>query len=174
MSQEKKATYEIDLGDGPVTVHVRRLDTRDDLPHYSVQIGEDPPVEVEAQRPEEGVLSLLLDGRSWEAGLVPTEEGYVVDVLGIPHEAEVVDPRRRALRHAAGGAGAAVKTQMPGRIVRILVEVGQAVTKGEPMMVVEAMKMENEIKAPKDATIARIAVSEGDLVESRAVLLELG
>ena len=47
-------------------------------------------------------------------------------------------------------------------------------TKGEPMLVIEAMKMENEMKAPMDATVARILVSEGDLVETRAVLIELG
>lgn len=173
MSQGKKATYEISLGGEPVTVRVRRLPDDGPEPAYELTLGDDPPFVVHALNPEAGVLSLLMDGRSWEAGLVPLEDGFVVDLLGIPHEVEVVDPRRRALRHAAGTGAATVKTPMPGRIVRVLVEEGQAVTKGEPLLVIEAMKMENEMKAPMDGTVARILVSEGDVVETRAVLVEL-
>ena len=124
MSQEKKATYEISLGGEPVQVSVRRLPDDGPEPAYELSIGDEAPFVVHALSPEAGVLSLLMDGRSWEAGLVPHDDGFVVDLLGIPHEAEVIDPRRRALRHAAGGGAASVKTQMPGRIVRILVEEG--------------------------------------------------
>jgi biotin carboxyl carrier protein len=62
---------------------------------------------------------------------------------------------------------------MPGRIVRVLVSEGDTVTKGTPLVVVEAMKMENEIKSPRDGTVTRVAIGAGDLVESRAVLVEL-
>ena len=62
---------------------------------------------------------------------------------------------------------------MPGRIVRLLVDEGAAVSKGEPLLVVEAMKMENEIKAPRDGMVKRFAVSAGDLVDAKAVLVEL-
>jgi biotin carboxyl carrier protein len=174
MSQEKKATYEISLGGEPAPVSIRRLTDDGPEPAYEITIGDDAPFVVHALTPEAGVLSLRMEGRSWEAGLVPQDDGFVVDLVGIPHDVEVVDPRRRALRHAAGGGAASVKTQMPGRIVRILVEEGQAVSKGEPLLVIEAMKMENEMKAPMDATVARILVAEGDLVETRAVLVELG
>jgi pyruvate carboxylase subunit B len=85
----------------------------------------------------------------------------------------VVDPRRKALRTAAGAGAGVVKTQMPGRIVRLLLAEGDTVAKGEPMLVVEAMKMENEIKAPRDGVIKRFAVAAGDIVEAKAVLVEL-
>jgi pyruvate carboxylase subunit B len=62
---------------------------------------------------------------------------------------------------------------MPGRIVRVLVSEGDTVTTGMPLVVVEAMKMENEIKSPRDGIVTRVAIGAGDLVEARAVLVEL-
>ncbi len=76
----------------------------------------------------------------------------------------------------AGTAGARttskdVRAPMPGRVVRIFAKVGEQVRRGQPLLVVEAMKMENEIKAPADGVVAAIRVAEGDSVETRAVLL---
>ncbi len=67
--------------------------------------------------------------------------------------------------------GARVKSQMPGKIVRVLVKPGQEVKKGEAVMVMEAMKMENEIKSPQDGVIKDVRVSEGQAVETGAELL---
>jgi biotin carboxyl carrier protein len=141
---------------------------------YRISIDGGPVVLVEAQRPEQGLLSLLIDGRSLDVGVLPTEEGFECDVLGIPHEVGVVDPQRRPLRHAGSDGAAVIKAQMPGRIVRRLVEEGAVVGKGDPLLVVEAMKMENEIKAPRPGRVLRFAVAVGDLVEARALLVELG
>ena len=78
---------------------------------------------------------------------------------------------------AAAPAGAAGSVQvtapMPGKVVAVKASVGQAVKKGEVVLVLEAMKMENDIVAPEDGTIASINVANGDAVESGAVLATL-
>ncbi len=63
---------------------------------------------------------------------------------------------------------------MPGRVIRLLCKAGDAIKKGEPLVVVEAMKMENELRAPADVTIASVHVQEGASVEGRALLLTFG
>jgi biotin carboxyl carrier protein len=139
---------------------------------YRVTLG-DEVVEVEANRPTEDVLSLLVDGMSFEAGLVGDDEGWQVEIMGTRHDVGVIDPRRKALKMSDDAGGGVIKSQMPGRIVRILVEVGATVAKGEPLLVVEAMKMENELRAPRDGVIKYIAVAPDDLVETGALLVEL-
>ncbi len=67
--------------------------------------------------------------------------------------------------------GAKVKSQMPGKIIRVLVKAGDTVQKGQPLMVMEAMKMENEIKASIDAVVKEVKVTEGQAVETGAELL---
>ncbi len=67
--------------------------------------------------------------------------------------------------------GARVKSQMPGKIVRILVKAGDEVKKGQSLLVMEAMKMENEIKSPQDGVIKAVKVTEGQAIESGAELL---
>ena len=80
-----------------------------------------------------------------------------------------------APKAAAGAAGAvAVKAPMPGNILAVNVTAGQAVKKGDVLMVLEAMKMENEISAPQDGTIASIDVRKGDTVNSGDVLYTMG
>ena len=75
---------------------------------------------------------------------------------------------------AAGAAGSVqVTAPMPGKVVAVKASVGQAVKKGEVVLVLEAMKMENDIVAPEDGTIASINVANGDAVESGAVLATL-
>jgi len=174
MSDTMQGTYEVTLGDSTSLVTVTRRGTEDDgRVRYQLQVGDAEPFEVETTRPQADVLSILVGTRTYECGVDLTDEGVDVDVLGIIHEATLVDPRRKALRMAGSAGGAVVKTAMPGRIVRILVAPGDAVTKGQPLLVVEAMKMENEIKAPRDGVLKRVAVEEGQLVEAKAVLVEL-
>ncbi|MFN7147737.1 MAG: biotin/lipoyl-containing protein, partial [Myxococcota bacterium] len=85
----------------------------------------------------------------------------------------VVDPRRKALRMAAGAANGMLATQMPGRVVRLLVKPGDVVRKGQPVIVVEAMKMENEMKSPIDGTVAEVLISEGQAVEAGTKLVRV-
>ncbi len=173
---EVRALYEITVGDQTRRVLIARLGTPESGQgsRYGVSIEGGPVQLVEATRPVGDVLSLLIEDAAWEAGLVDTDDGYDVEVHGIRHAVEVVDPKRKALRLAAGAAGGTVKTAMPGRIVRVLVAEGDEASKGDPLVVVEAMKMENELPAPVDGTVKRVAVAAGDLVEAGTVLIELG
>jgi len=89
---------------------------------------------------------------------------------------EVRDPlaeRRRTVREDVAGTDDVIRAVMPGRIVRVLVTEGETVTKGTGLVVVEAMKMENELAAPRDGTVARVHVGAGETVESGAELVEL-
>ena len=83
-------------------------------------------------------------------------------------------PKAEAPKAAAPAAGAeVVSSPMPGTIVNTVVSAGQAVKKGDVLVVLEAMKMENEIMAPHDATVAAVHVNKGDSVESGTPLVSL-
>jgi 3-methylcrotonyl-CoA carboxylase alpha subunit len=88
---------------------------------------------------------------------------------------EIIDPLslRRKTREDEGGEAGDVTALMPGRIVRILVEPGQTVSRGTGLIILEAMKMENEIQAPIDGTIKEVFVSAGETVESGAPLVHI-
>lgn len=121
---------------------------------------------VDLVRPTPEAFQMLIDGESWEAGAVRSESGWLVDVMGFSTQVDVVDPRRKALRLGVSAAGGMIATQMPGRVVRVLAPVGTVVKKGQPVLVVEAMKMENELKAPMDGTVVDVMVVEGQTVET--------
>ena len=72
------------------------------------------------------------------------------------------------------GAGEAVNAPMPGNILKVNVQNGQAVKAGEVLVVLEAMKMENEIMAPKDGTVTQVLVSKGSTVDTGAPLVVIG
>lgn len=89
-------------------------------------------------------------------------------------QAPVAAPAPKAApKAAAPSAGEPVKSPMPGTIVSVNVTAGQKVSKGDIVVVLEAMKMENEIMAPKDGTIAGISVNKGDTVDSGSVLVTI-
>ena len=166
--------YLVGEGDSERKVTVRRIeDSASGGVRYGIILGDGDEFVVDAARPVSDVLSLVYQGRSFEAGLVETEEGFEVEVVGIRHDLQVMDPRKKALRMAEGAGQNSIKTQMPGRIVRILVGEGDAVEEGQALIVVEAMKMENEMKSPVTGTVSKVCVSEGDQVQSRSTLIEL-
>lgn len=116
-----------------------------------------------------GLYSILLGARSFEAKIETGESGYSVDVGGHHFDVLVRDPRK--LFH--GGAGVAesgpqrLTAPMPGKVVRVLVEEGQAIESGQGLIVVEAMKMQNEIKSPQAGTVGELFVVEGQAVDAR-------
>ena len=118
-------------------------------------------------------------------------KNYVITVNGTSYEVSVEEvggaapvqtaapkaaaPVQTAPKAAASGAQGAVKVNapMPGKILNVKASVGQAVKKGDVLLILEAMKMENEIVAPEDGTVASINVAVGDSVEAGAVLATL-
>ena len=124
---------------------------------------------------ETGVYSILYNGRSFEARLTPTAEGLAVTVKGQSFLVEVTDPRNFSSREQAdAGAGRQeLKSPMPGKVIRVLVEVGDQVHAGQGLVVVEAMKMQNEMKASRDGVVTRVAAKGGDTVCAGDVLVTL-
>lgn len=129
---------------------------------------------LDVSQPEPG-LYVLRDGAAKHVAHVTTKpEGSLVTINGRAIEVALSDPKRlrgSGSDHSTQDGVAEIKTAMPGKVVRILVAEGQSVAKGDGVIVVEAMKMQNEMKSPKDGTVSAIKVAEGDTVESGALLL---
>jgi len=121
---------------------------------------------------ERGVYSVLLEGRSYEARIEQGDGRVVVFIDGHRFEVEVRDPRRRSRKAAGGGTEGRlnVTVPMPGKVVRLLVAAGDTVTAGQGLLVVEAMKMQNEIKAPKAGRVVSLTAQEGATVAAGDVL----
>jgi len=130
---------------------------------------------VDAVPLDHGAVSLLIDGRSYDVELDELGDEVQVLVDGQVLTVDVAD--ERALRLRAGAAGFTVTGKvtltapMPGKVVRVLVAPGAAVTEGQGLVVVEAMKMENELKSPKAGTVVEVFAKEGSAVEANAKLL---
>ena len=130
-------------------------------------------ITLQAEYLQPGVLSLLIAGKSYRCYLDQGPEGRAVLLDGQRHSYAVEDPRSlNSRRTAARGADGprAIKAPMPGRIVRILAEPGAVVEANQAIVVIEAMKMQNELKSPKAGRLARMAVAVGDTVQAGAIL----
>lgn len=129
---------------------------------------------VDSSEPEKGVFLLRTDNAVNEAIVSESHENaYRVRLGADEFEVKILDPKRLRGSAAGDNSGAdasEIKTAMPGRVVRIIAVPGTAVTKGEPVVVVEAMKMQNEMKSPKDGVIAEIRFAEGDTVNAGDIL----
>ncbi len=119
-------------------------------------------------------FSVLLAGQSHEISVTSSADGKLNLQNGrFEFTAEVIDPRSwRGRRH--GGVEAKGRQQvvapMPGKVVRLLVKAGDRVVAGQGLLVVEAMKMQNEIRSPKSGTVERVQVKEGQAVNAGEVL----
>jgi acetyl/propionyl-CoA carboxylase alpha subunit len=137
------------------------------------------PVEIDFQSVHgQPVYSLLIEGRSYEAYVNESDELWQVLLLGDLYTAHVEDEREKRLRAAAGvalvGSGEFhLKAPMPGLVVAIPVKEGEAVEKGDVLVILESMKMQNELRSPQDGTVVRIKVKVGDSVEGKATLLSV-
>jgi biotin carboxyl carrier protein len=124
------------------------------------------------------VYSLIIDGKSYESYVYETEEGWQVLTRGRQYNLTVEDEREKRLRAAAGSGVAEsgeyhMKAPMPGLVVSISVREGDKVEKGQVILILESMKMQNELKSPKAGTVGRIRVKQGETVEQRQALLSV-
>lgn len=137
---------------------------------------DDREFELEASEPEPNVYLLKHEGRVHEVFVSPRENAdvpYMVSSKSSDTEVNLIDPKKLRGSSVAGATsdGAAeVKTAMPGKVVRLILNEGAAVEKGDSVLVVEAMKMQNDLKAPKAGVIKEIRVSEGQTVAAGDVL----
>jgi biotin carboxyl carrier protein len=153
---------------------------------YLVDIIDESHVSVDGTRYEidfevvsgQPVYSLLLNGRSYETHVYASEEEWQVLLQGRLYPVRVEDERERRLRttlstRASETGEYQLRSPMPGLIIALPVKEGQPIMKGDVLLILESMKMQNELKAPRAGTIARIRVKAGDNVEQKQVLLSM-
>ncbi len=128
---------------------------------------------------EPGCYSILMDGRSVEVRLDaakspdPDTHAYRAMLYDGAYEFALVDPRRALLAGsgAAGAGGGVLSSPMPGKVVKLLVQVGDTVQEGQTLLVMEAMKMQNELKTSTTGTVTIVHIQEGATVETGAALI---
>lgn len=125
-----------------------------------------------------GLYSLLIENRSRELVVEETQQGYRVTLGSRTFHVRVADERELRLAGSRIGPVTSagdlhIKAPIPGLVVRVLVRGGETVASGQPLVILEAMKMENELRAPRVGTVGDIKVKAGERVEQGAVLLVL-
>lgn len=143
---------------------------------YEITVGE-RTYQVDAATARAGLRSLRIDGSHHEVAVRQIKESYWVSTPSAAGAVSVTDPLTHLAAQTHGGKGrrrnAKVTAYMPGRVVAILAQEGDAVTAGQGIVVLEAMKMQNEIRAEHDGTLARVHVQPGQAVEGGDPLFEL-
>ena len=141
-------------------------------PDCRFRLGQDAERGAEVQVPEPGVYSVLMGGRSYDARVEEHPSGLVVALEGYRFEVAVRDPRRlsRGAARRGGQTIESIAAPMPGKVVRVLVSPGDPVETGQGLVVVEAMKMQNEMKSPRAGRVLSVAAREGATVTAGEVL----
>ena len=131
--------------------------------------------EVHALALPQDAMSLLIDGTSYNVELEAKGDQIGVLLRNQLSRFDLVDEQKFRLRAGAAAFSTegrqVVNSPMPGKVVRVFVKVGDAVTEGQPLVVVEAMKMENELKSPKAGTVTEVTAKEGTAVENGSKLV---
>jgi biotin carboxyl carrier protein len=173
--------YDVEIGGRCYRVELTRVDATGDASakqNWQCRVN-GREIAVDSAQPERDVLSLLIGGQSYEIERERIADGRVENgdvnmvLRGRRYVAEVRDPRALRSRKRAAGLGAGprrILAPMPGKIIRILVSEGATVEAGDSLMVIEAMKMQNEIKAPKAGVLQKLLAVEGVAVNSGDVL----
>ncbi len=161
--------YDVTLGG-----RTRSVDVQADVAGWKVSLDDAPPVVVRGRRTDTATWTLRAgDGPRRKIGVALHKDSVFVLDGEQPARGEVVDPRSAALDHAGHAGQGRVCTAMPGAVVRVLVLEGGTVASGQVLVVVEAMKMENEFKAPFAARVSTVAVVAGQAVEAGSLLVVL-
>ncbi|MBS1840273.1 MAG: biotin/lipoyl-binding protein [Acidobacteria bacterium] len=160
--------YEVLLGGKTRVVELMR-----DAEKWRVSL-DGKPIDADAIEVAANTFSVLIEGESWEVRVAPKPDGTLVLHTGIAEfVAQVEDPRTwRGRRHGAMEAEGRqqITAPMPGKVVRVLANPGDTVEAGQGLLVVEAMKMQNEIRSPKNGKVEKILVKEGQAVNAGEIL----
>lgn len=124
------------------------------------------------------VYSLIVNGKSHEGFVALGDDDWQVLLHGRLFPITVEDEREQRLRSAAGGGVAEtgefhLRAPMPGLVVAVPVEEGQTVKRGQVLVILESMKMQNELKSPRDGTVGRLRIKAGETVEQKQTLLSV-
>jgi biotin carboxyl carrier protein len=127
---------------------------------------------------DQQVYSLVVNGKSVDANVYLNDDTWQVLFQGNLYSATVEDEREKRLRAALGGRVAEhedfhLKAPMPGMVISIPVEEGQAIRKGDVLAVLESMKMQNELRSPRDGKVIRVRIKPGDRVEQKETILSV-
>ncbi len=126
----------------------------------------------------ESLYSLIVNGESFEGYVYPDEDSWQVLLLGQFYQVRVEDEREKRLKSAIQGvvrtgAEFVLKAPMPGLVISVLVSEGQVVDMGQTLVILESMKMQNNLRAPFAGKVARLRIQAGENVEQKQVLLNL-
>jgi biotin carboxyl carrier protein len=124
------------------------------------------------------LYSLIIDGKSFEVLVEEERQTYAVTLRGEQYHVNVEDERTRRLNQGRRGpelpkGDLVIKAPIPGMVVKVLVHDGDEISEDQPLVILEAMKMENEIRAPRAGIVRKVDVSSGQRVEQNASLLVL-
>ena len=161
-----------------VSIHGRPHEVRvvERLGELQVEV-DGKPMAIEYEEVDRlGQVAVRVGRKSFGISIEGDEHTLTATIAGHVYAVEIEDERERAAHAAARAAakgGGLVKSIMPGVVVQVLVQPGQAVEKGQSLLVLEAMKMQNEIAAPADGVVKQVHVTEGAAVGSGAKLVTL-
>lgn len=165
---------EIKVGDRVAEVEL--ISKEDNLVKIMI---DDKLFELDIVMAENGVCSIVHNGRSYNAELTRSESGkqYTVNTYFSSFPVEIIDSQAKYIRNrkkeGADDDQDQIVSQMPGKVVKILVQEGDEVVSGQSVIVVEAMKMQNEYKVRRDCVIKKVLVKEGESVSSDHALILL-
>ena len=149
--------------------------------HYELDLLPEQAAALDCIPDGEGRYHLLLDGQTYHAELASADYAdrqYTFRVNGNAYTVHIADQYERLAQQLGLSVGGGqkqntVKAPMPGLVLNVLVEPGQAVSKGDPLLILEAMKMENVLKAVSDGTVKAVSVTKGAAVDKGQLLLEM-
>lgn len=151
---------------------IYKINIEEDENIYTIEIDDEIKQDIEFSRIDSNLYSLLVEGKSITVGIFKKGKKIQVFHEGDLFELESISERDLS-KGGIVGSGLEVIAPMPSRIVKVLKSEGDDVEADEAVVVVEAMKMESELKAPQSGKIKQIKVSEGDTVEENAILATL-
>jgi biotin carboxyl carrier protein len=160
--------------DASVSGRSFRVEVRGGSGRYTLRL-DGKPLEVGVSDAGRGYRSLLIGTTSHELGIEREGDAYRVSFPGVSVVIALTEAARGSATVAPRADGPARLTApMPGRIVRVLSSAGADVVAGQGLMVIEAMKMENELRAPRGGRLTELLVREGQAVEAGALLAVVG